>query len=51
MYCNNCGIEIADNYKFCAYCGAFVESQSNIDAAGRLVHTCQAYRLYLLLNL
>lgn len=33
MYCNNCGKEIADNYKFCAYCGASVESQNNnIDA-------------------
>ena len=33
MYCNNCGKEIADNYKFCAYCGASVESpNNNIDA-------------------
>lgn len=29
MYCNNCGKEIADNHKFCAYCGASVELKNN----------------------
>lgn len=29
MYCNNCGKEIGDNYKFCSYCGTSVEQKNN----------------------
>lgn len=29
MYCPNCGKEIADNHKFCAYCGVSVESNDD----------------------
>ncbi|MBR1943478.1 zinc-ribbon domain-containing protein [bacterium] len=32
MFCNNCKKEIADNSKFCKYCGVNLENEDNCES-------------------